>query len=54
MPQGPLLSFLVAHMLLPSLDNQLVDIFPCEGESELSEHYFLCYRITESLLLIFN
>ena len=43
MPQGPLSSVLVAHMLLPSLDNQLVDVLPYEGESELSEHYFHYY-----------
>lgn len=43
MPQGPLLSILMVHMLLPSLDNQLVDVLPYKGESELSDHYFLYY-----------
>lgn len=40
MPQGALLSILVAHMVLPSFDNQLVDHFPHREERELSEHYF--------------
>lgn len=40
MPQGLLLSVLVAYKLLLSLDNQLVVVLPHKGESELSEHYF--------------
>lgn len=43
MPQGPLLSVLVARMLLLSLDNQLVDVLLHKGESELSEHHFPYY-----------
>lgn len=40
MPQAPLLSILVARVLLPSLDNQLIEVLPYKGESELSEHCF--------------